>query len=160
MSKKKHNCTQCDFTAKSASGLKTHARMKHTQSKRHERFDLDIKSQEQSDELVAYMLEMTATSGWRLLKQIMENNISVLEAAIIDKTDPLSGEQLKEEEVEEARKKRNIMKELIEKPNQLIETFKRQAGIATPTYDPYATDVRQFNPHSNVGDPMARTLQS
>ena len=160
MSKQKNNCTQCDFKAKTASGLKTHARSKHRGgTQRHQSFDLDIKTPEQADELVAHMVQLQASTGWVLLKQIMLGNISVLESAIIDKIDPQTGNALTEENLDIARNKRGIMKEMVEKPQALIDLFKRQTGVPVETYDPYAVDVRQFSKNSNVGDPVARTLQ-
>lgn len=159
MKQKKYNCQKCDFVAKSSGGLTSHMRTHEPKEKRYQCFDLNITTQSQSDELVAHMLELTCTSGWLVLKQIVDGNIAVLESAIIERKDPRTGETLTDAELDEARKKRSIMKELIEKPQKLIEKFKRQAGIETPTYDPYAVDVRQFNPNSNVGDPMAHPLQ-
>lgn len=153
-------CTQCDFTAKTKGGLKTHTRAKHTPVvQRHQKFDLDIKNQKHADELVAHMLNMVNTAGWALLKQITEGNIELLELSIIEGVDSHTGEKMSEEEVDEARRRRAIMKEIIEKPQQLIDQFKRHADIEVPTYDPYAVDIRQFNANSNVGAPRASTLQ-
>jgi hypothetical protein len=159
MKQKKYNCANCEFAAKSSGGLKSHMR-KHTEApKRHQRFDLNIVTQEQADELVAHMANMVCTSGWMLFKQIIDGNIAVLENAIIERKDPVSGEKLTDAELDEARQRRAIMKELIGKPEQLMEKFKRQPTMKTETYDPYAVDVRQFNPNSRVGDPMSHVLQ-
>lgn len=158
MSKEKHKCEKCGMEAKSAGGLKSHQRAKHGMgSGRGVKFDLNIDSQAKADELVEHMNILINTSGWLLLKQIMMGNIAVLEEAIIDRKDPETDMKLTDEELDEARKTRAVMKELIEKPEKLIEQFTRQASIQLPTYDPYAVDVRQLS-RSNVGQPRAHTL--
>lgn len=128
-------------------------------TKRMTAFDLDIKNPAQAEELVAYMVQLQASAGWLLLRQIMQGNIAVLEAMIIDRIDMNTGNKLTEEQLDEARDKRAIMKEMIEKPQALIDMFKKQTGTPVETFDPYAVDVRQFNKNSNVGNPVARTLQ-
>lgn len=128
-------------------------------TKRVESFDLDIKDARQAEELVAYMMQLQASAGWLLLKQIMVGNIAVLESMILDRVDPQTGKPLTEDELDKVRDKRGIMKEMIEKPQQLIEMFKKQTGQTVETYDPYAVDVRQFNKDSKVGNPVVRTLQ-
>ena len=158
MSKKLHKCERCDFQAKTLGGLKSHGRAKHGDSSKHTKFDLNISTPEQANELVGHLSVMVATSGWLMLKQIMNGNIAVLEEIILDGKDPDTGVKLSEDEIEGARKTRAIMKEMIEKPEQLIAQFKQQAGMEMPTYDPYAVDVRQFNADSRVGQPRARTL--
>lgn len=161
MSKTTFKCEKCEFEAKNAGGLKSHLRAKHgASSGRSVKFDLNITNQTQANELVEHMYILIRTSGWLLLKQIMEGNVAVLEEAIIDRKDPISGATLTEAELDDARKKRALMKELIGKPEQLIEQFRKQSAAPTPTYDPYATDVAQFNPRSTVGDPMASTLKT
>lgn len=132
---------------------------KKAASKRVESFDLDIKDARQAEELVAYMMQLQACAGWLLLRQIMVGNIAVLEGMILDRVDPQTGKALTDAELDKVRDKRGIMKEMIEKPQQLIEMFKKQTGKTIETYDPYAVDVRQFNKNSEVGSPVARTLQ-
>lgn len=159
MGKKTHKCKKCDFVAKSASGLKTHGRSKHGETSLHKNFDLNIQNDAQANELVGHLSMLIATSGWMLLKQIMNGNIAALEEMIIDGVDE-NNKRLSEDNLNDARKTRAIMKEMIEKPEDLIKQFKQHAGTETPTYDPYAVDVRQFNPDSNVGQPRAGTLKT
>jgi len=162
MSKKTHNCTKCDFKGKTAAGLKTHGRFKHGEHSKSQKFDLNIENREQANELVGHLSIMTATSGWLLLKQIMNGNISALEDAILDKKDAVSGEDLNNEEVEDARRTRSVMKQMTEMPEKLIKQFNQtQDGSEdVPTYDPYAVDVRQFNKTSRFGQPRASTLKT
>ena len=162
MTKTTYNCKKCDFKGKTAAGLKTHGRFKHAEHSKSHKFDLNIENQAQANELVGHLSIMTATSGWLLLKQIMTGNISVLEDMILDKKDAISGEDLTDEEVEDARKTRSVMKEMTEMPDKLITQFNRHQsdGDDTPTYDPYAVDVRQFNPSSSVGQPRAGALKT
>lgn len=131
-----------------------------TVSGRSIKFDLNIVNQQQADELVMHMSQLISTSGWLLLKQIMEGNIAVLEEAIIERKDPVSGEILTDPQLDDARKKRALMKEMIGKPETLMEQFKRQTGTSAPTYDPYAVDVRQFSESSRFGAPKASTLKT
>lgn len=161
MSKKTNKCENCEFQAKTAGGLKSHMRAKHNAgSGRSVKFDLNIVNQQQANELVAHMAQLIATSGWLLLKQIMEGNIAVLEEAIIERKDPVSGEILNDAQLDDTRKKRALMKEMINKPEQLMEQFKPKTGENAPTYDPYAIDVRQFKESSRFGAPKASTLKT
>jgi len=162
MSKKQtHTCEKCQFEAKTIGGLKSHQRAKHGMgSGRGVKFDLNIDSQAKADELVEHMNILISTSGWLLLKQIMLGNIAILEEAIIDCKDPETGAKLTEDELGDARKTRAVMKEMVEKPEKLIEQFKRQAASQLPTYDPYAVDVRQFSESSRYGQPRAGTLKT
>lgn len=160
MSKKNYQCERCDFKAKTLSGLKSHGRSKHGDTSKHTKFDLNIETQEQANELVGHLSVMIATSGWLLLKQIMNGNIARLEDIILDAKDPETGEKMTEDELSEARKTRAIMKEMIEKPESLIKQFREQVGVEMPTYDPYAVDVRQFDANSMVGQPRASTLRT
>lgn len=157
MAKAKHKCEQCDFKAKSAGGLKTHMRAKHDPSNRHEHFDLNIDTKEKAIELVGHMTNLKLNAGWQVMCQIFKGNISVMEDMIIAKEDS-EGHPLTEEQVDKLRERRNIMKEMIDKPQWLIDQFNMQQGLNVPTYDPYAVDVEQFGkPHK--GAPTASPLQ-
>jgi len=143
-------------TAKKTTKKAAKERVDFTQ---HSKFDLHIKNQMQANELIEHIEVMKNTSGWLLMKQILEGNMAVLEEAIITKVDPLSNEKLSNEEVDDARMKRGYLKELVEKPDALIAMFKKQGGMEVPTYDPYATESKQLRGNgAEVGAPMARVL--
>lgn len=125
--------------------------------KPHKPFDLDIKTEAHALEMITHLEVLKNTAGWLLMKQIMEGNMAVLERAIITKK--LGEKVLTDVEVDDLRKSHSVMEELINKPDQLIEMFKKNNVIGTPTYDPYASDPKQLQKDGlSVGAPMARTL--
>ena len=125
--------------------------------KPHKPFDLDIKTDAQALEMITHLEVLKNTAGWLLMKQIMEGNMAVLERAIITKK--IGDKVLSDTEVDDLRKSHSVMEELINKPDQLIEMFKKNTVIGTPTYDPYASDAKQLQKDGlSVGAPMARTL--
>lgn len=149
-------CEKCEFTAKSTSGLKNHQRAKHgIGSGRSVRFDLNIRDKKQADELVEHMSNLICSQGWILLKQIIEGNVAVLEEAILDRKDPLTGEKMTEEELDDARRHRAIMIELVNKPDQLIEKFKEQGIQPLPSYDPYAMHLKESAHESDVENTLS-----
>lgn len=161
MSKANTQCQHCKFKAKTASGLATHHRSKHSDKpKRHKKFDLEITSTAQAYEFIAHLNTMMNTAGWHLLVQITEGNIAVLEEAILERKDPQTKQRLSDEELEDARRKREAMKGMIERPQRLIDMYKINSGANMPTYDPYAVDVRQFDKNSRVGQPSESTLKT
>lgn len=109
---------------------------------KHKGFNLDIKTREQADTLIAHLTNMKLSAGWVLLKQILEGNMAVLERAIITKADPQTGMKLKEVELDELRSKHAVFGEVMEKPDQLIAVFRKQSGSPIPAYDPYHTDIK------------------
>lgn len=149
---------QCllDNSMKSKSQKRRKA-IQRTGKTRHERFDLDVKSTDQAELLVAHMMSLKANVGWALLKQILEGNIHTLEQVILSKVS-ISGQVLSDEGVDGARARREIMIEMLNKPDQLIQEFKKKDSVQVPDYDPFATDVRQFK-KPTFGSEMSRTLQ-
>lgn len=144
------------MTKKKATTKKTTAK---TDFKPHKIFDLQIKNQAQANELIAHIEILKNTAGWLILKQILEGNMAVLERAIVVKKDPITGEKLTDSQCDELRFKHGYLEELVNKPDDLIETFKKQTGMGVPTYDPYATDPKQLRGDGSVvGAPMASVL--
>lgn len=122
-------------------------------------FDLQIKNQQQANELIAHMEVMRATQGWHIMKQIIEGNLAVLERCIVTKRDA-AGNVLDDKACDELRMKHGYLEELKDKPETLIAQFKKQIGLEVPTYDPYATEARQLRGEagSEVGAPKASVL--
>lgn len=122
-------------------------------------FDLDIKTQAQANELIAFMEVMRATQGWHIMKQIIQGNLATLERCIVLKQD-LEGKPIDDKACDELRMKHGYLEELANKPEYLIEQFKKQVGLEVPTYDPYATEAKQLRgaAGSEVGAPKASVL--
>lgn len=108
-----------------------------------EEFNLEVTTDAQANELIEHMTNLQFTTGWLLLKKIMEGNIAVLEKMIIERIDIETGRELTDEELDVVRHKRKLMKELIEKPQSLIDKFKKKETVI-PSYDPYATEISTF----------------
>jgi len=125
---------------------------------KHTVFDLEIKNDAQAEELTGHLANLKVTSGWLILKQIIEGNMALLERAIVLKKDPETNAPITEAQVDELRFKRNYLEELAGKPDELIAKFKKQRGIEIPTYDPYATNAKQMR-GSEAGAPMASPLK-
>lgn len=156
-------CKECEFKAKTKNGLATHMRAKHSERDitMHKSFDLNITNEQQAQELIGYLMVLKHTAGWQILKQIIEGNMAVLEQAIIKKVDPETNEKLTEVQADECRFKHSYLSELVEKPDRLIALFRKQNVVRTPTYDPYATDIRQVaHPNTNSAAPMSSTLKT
>ena len=127
--------------------------------KKHKEFDLSVKTEAQALELITHLEMLKVSAGWQILKQVIDGNIAVLERAILLKQDTETAVAITEQQADELRFKRNYLEELSEKPQKLIEQFKKQTTNSVPTYDPYATDIRQFQQGGrDIGAPMARTL--
>lgn len=105
--------------------------------KKHKNFDLTITRPEQSAEVVDALQALQSDRGWQLLKQIFEGNIAVLEAAILRKLSPDDGKTaLSEEDCDKLRFKLSYLEELLNKPQEIIESL-TQGAPETPDYDPY-----------------------
>lgn len=122
-------------------------------------FNLEIKNQKQANELIAHMEVMKATAGWHIMRQIIEGNLAVLERCIVLKQDT-AGKVLDDKACDELRMRHGYLEELKDKPETLIEMFKKQVGLEVPTYDPYATEAKQLRgaAGSEVGAPKASVL--
>ena len=97
------------------------------------------------EDRVGALRSLVATPGWAVIVQILNDNISYLEKAILEKIDPETKTPLSDDEVERLRYKRSLNIELKDTPKKytkmLIENEK------TPTnYDPYwnIDDVRKM----------------
>lgn len=110
--------------------------------KRGKAFNLNIKTPEQAVTLIAELTNFKLSGGWKLMVQILEGNMANLERAIITKMDAWTGTKLSEAQLDELRAKHAVFAELIAKPDDLIELFKKQSGGSVPIYDPYHTDIK------------------
>lgn len=116
--------------------------------------NIDVQTKAQAEALVTYLQALKTHPGWMVMVQVMELNIDAFEESILSKMDVMTGAKLSEEQIDEYRLKRFYMKQLIEKPDEMIAQFKKSAGIPMPEYDPYAKGGEKST------DPMASTLKS
>ena len=112
-------------------------KVKLEEPKHYEPFDLSVETPEQGIEIAIHLQNMMNTQGWHIMKQVLEGNIAILEQAIVRKKDPDTGELLTDEEVEDVRKNHNIMEQMLNKPQELVERFKKQDSTLIPSYDPF-----------------------
>jgi hypothetical protein len=75
--------------------------------------------------------------GWQILVRIMEENISVLDFAILNKLNPETREPLTNEEVDKARDKRMLNIELKDLPNNYLKALLEEDRDTTPDLDPF-----------------------
>lgn len=122
----------------------------------HVPFDLNVDTKEKRDNLIAHLIQLQGNAGWMIVTRILEGNIAEAERQIVLKQS-LDGQPLTDAQVDDLRKVRNVMAELINKPKQLIEQFSQQEGVKIPKYDPYATDMVQFR--RNVDHEFAGSLK-
>jgi hypothetical protein len=112
----------------------------------HKSFDLTDVSQETLSSYAFYLKEMTHSAGWKLMVQVLEGNLAVLERQIVRKKEILTNRPLTEVEVDRLRDQHEILSELINKPKELIDQYSvptEQAG--SPSYDPYGGDKKTVN---------------
>ena len=126
------------------------------ETKLHVPFDLNIDTKEKADNLVAHLIALQGTAGWMIVTKILEGNIAETERQIIAKQG-VDGSPLTDTQVDDLRKVRNVMEQLINKPQEIIDRFRKQEGVKIPKYDPYATDMVQFR--KNVDHEFAGTLK-
>lgn len=112
----------------------------------HKAFDLTDVSQETLSSYAFYLKEMTHSAGWKLMVQVLEGNLAVLEKQIVRKKEILTNRALTELEVDRLRDQHEILTELITKPSELIEQYSvPREQIGSPSYDPYGGDKKTIN---------------
>lgn len=101
------------------------------------KFDLSAnQSEEEKSRIILAMQSLIISDGWRLLKQTFQANIDFLDGQIISKISSESGEKLNETDCDRLRDKREVMTELLKKPDELLKTLQR-VEQPEPDYDPY-----------------------
>lgn len=112
----------------------------------HQPFDLADVSQETLTSYAFYLKEMTNSAGWKLMVQVLEGNLAILERQIVRKKEILTNKPLTEEEVDRLRDQHEILTELINKPKELIEQYSvPPEQLGSPSYDPYGGDKKTIN---------------
>lgn len=112
----------------------------------HKAYDLTDVSQETLSSYAFYLKEMTHSAGWKLMVQVLEGNLAVLERQIVRKKEILTNRALTEVEVDRLRDQHEILTELINKPKELIEQYSVPTEqLGSPSYDPYGGDKKTIN---------------
>ena len=88
------------------------------------------------DTVVGALMSLQASTGWAILVKILQENISYLEGAILNKIDPDTKEPLTDAEVEVLRTKRNLNIDLMNTPAKYTQTIK-DTGEVPEDFDPY-----------------------
>lgn len=100
------------------------------------KFDLSIKDDKQSLEIIMAFQTLEVNAGWMLLRQIFEGNMAVLQDAILRKRDPNTDAALSEEECDRLRDRFAYLEEIINTPQKYIQKL-GQKSPEMPNYDPY-----------------------
>lgn len=88
------------------------------------------------EERVLALKSLVATSGWAVIVKILNDNISYLEKAILEKIDPETKAVLSDEDVEKLRYKRSLNIELRDTPETYTKLLIESDNVPT-NYDPY-----------------------
>jgi hypothetical protein len=91
---------------------------------------------EANDEIIAALTSLKSSMGWAIILKILNDNISYLEKAILDKIDPLSKTTLSDSDIEILRMKRQLNIDLRDTPENYIKVVK-DVGEVPEEYDPY-----------------------
>ena len=108
----------------------------------HQSFDLGNVTLESRKQYAHYLKELLASAGWKLMKQILEGNLAIIEKTIVTKIDVVRSVTLEEKELDELRVQHAQITQLLEKPHELIRQFEgEERRPVTSDYDPYRHGV-------------------
>ena len=97
------------------------------------------------EDRVAALRSLVATPGWAVIVQILDDNISYLEKAILEKKDPETKAPLSDDDVEKLRYKRTLNIELKDTPKKYTKMLIEGESVPI-NYDPYwnVDDIRKM----------------
>lgn len=99
--------------------------------------DLHTRDKKKMKEYAQFVAAMLQSPGWLIMRKILEENAKVLETQIIAKVD-VEGNEMTEQDVDIVRVQYAQIKQLIDKPRQLVEQFDQKTKVAmTPELDVY-----------------------
>lgn len=102
-------------------------------------FDLTDVSPETLESYAFYLKEMLNSGGWKLMEQVLEGNMSLLEKQIVSKRDIETSIELDEEAVDLLRVQHAQIVQLINTPRKLIKQYGKPEDVAAVAeYDPYS----------------------
>lgn len=112
----------------------------------HQAFDLTDVSRETLESYTWYLKEMVNSAGWKLMCQVLQGNLALLEKQIVRKKEILTDRPLTDEEVDSLRDQHQILEELLNKPQELITKYEKKPEPSMVTeYDPYGGDRHSIN---------------
>lgn len=79
---------------------------------------------------------LVVSSGWQIIRKILDDNINYLETAILEKIDPKTKVSISDDEVEKLRYKRNLNIEVRDTPKNYKKHLD-DTGIVPKEFDPY-----------------------
>lgn len=101
--------------------------------------DLATRDPKKMKEYAEYVAAMLQSPGWLIMSKILEENAKVLETQIIAKVDE-EGNPITEDEVDLIRVHHAQIKQLLNKPRELVRHFSGDKKVAhTPEMDVYKT---------------------
>lgn len=112
----------------------------------HQAFDLTDVSDETLESYAFYLKEMVHSAGWKLMVQVLQGNLAILEKQIVSKKEVMTNRLLSDEEVDSLRDQHEILSELMNKPHELIKQYSKDEGEVTEySYDPYGGNNKTLN---------------
>jgi len=112
----------------------------------HQAFNLTDVSHETLASYAFYLKEMVNSAGWKLMVQVLEGNLALLEKQIVRKKEVLTDRPLTESEADSLRDQHEILTELINKPHQLIKKYGApEQARPVVEYDPYGGNRKTIN---------------
>jgi predicted phage-related endonuclease len=88
------------------------------------------------DSIKAALDSLEVSTGWQIIRRILDDNIKYLETAILEKIDPITKTSLTDEEVEKLRYKRSLNIEIKDTPKNYRQVLD-DTGKAPKDFDPY-----------------------
>ena len=118
----------------------------------HHSFSLTDVNMETRRQYAHYLREMVLSAGWKLMSQILEGNLSVLEKTIVLKVNTETGERLEEKDLDELRVQHAQITQLLLKPHELIKQFAgKEAAPVVSDYDPYSHGFKADTTREGAG---------
>jgi hypothetical protein len=103
----------------------------------------------EADSVLASLLVLQASSGWAIIVKILNENITYLEQAILNKIDPVMKCELTDDEVEILRIKRNLNIDLRDTPQNFSKQLTEQLEIPE-NFDPYFKTGEEIKKYSSL----------
>lgn len=99
------------------------------------------------DERIEILKNFKSSRGWQLVKRVLEDNKSYLEHALLNGEDPVSGQELTDQETKRLRDKLSYLKDLLNTPETFIDKLEHARDAdeeEEPDLDPYHTDATEM----------------
>lgn len=106
-------------------------------------FDLTDTSAATLESYAGYLKSMVLSGGWKLMEQVLEGNMSLLEKQIVSKKDFETSALLTEADVDLLRVQHAQIVQLMNIPAKLIKQYGKPEDVAgVAEYDPYSTKAK------------------